>query len=172
MPIGHITERMSSLETSQRGVVVTPRVARRAVDNLHGQLKKIDPLYSSEVVTLKEHLKKLPGIVAFMDTHIVSTPSSFSIRKCDFFSCCGQIRSPQENGIRDLVMQRQPTPRADVDRVGHFMHRDDALREASVNKSLLVDLSDLPSSVGDPKKSEAKEWAARDVRVANEIGLR
>ena len=69
-------------------------------------------------------------------------------------------------------MQRQPTPRADLDRVGHFMHRDDALREASMNKSLLVDLSDLPSGVGDPKKAEAKEWAARDVRVAKEVGLR
>ena len=55
---------------------------------------------------------------------------------------------------------------------GHFMHRDDALKEASVNKSLRVDLSDLPSSVGDPKKSEAKEWAARDVKVAKEVGLR
>ena len=123
-------------------------------------------------MTFKEHSKKLPGIVAFMDTHVVSTPYSFSIRKCGVISCCGQICSPQENGIRDLVMQMRPTPRADVDRVGHFMHRDDALREASVNKSLLVDLSDLPSGVGDPKKAEAKEWAARDVRVAEEVGLR
>ena len=69
-------------------------------------------------------------------------------------------------------MQRQPTPRADVDRAGHFMHRDDVLREASVNKSLLVEFSYLPSSVGDPKKSEAKEWAARDVKVTKEVGLR
>ena len=117
-------------------------------------------------------MKKLPSIVAFMDTHVVSTHCSFPIRKYDVVSCCGQIRSPQENGVRDLVMQRQPTPRADVNIVGHFMHRDDALREASVNKSLLVNLSDLPSSVGDPKKAEVKEWAARDVKVAKEVGLR
>ena len=52
-----------------------------------------------------------------------------------------------------------------MNRVGHFMHRDDTLQEASVNKSLLVDLSDLPSSVGDPKKAEVKEWAARDAKV-------
>jgi hypothetical protein len=74
-----------------------------------------------------------------MDTHVVSTPYSFPTRKCDVVSCYGQIRSPQENGVRDLMMQRQPTHHADVDIiVGHFMHRDDALREASVNKSLLV----------------------------------
>ena len=62
-----------------------------------------------------------------MDTHVVSTPYSFPIKKRDVVSCCGQIGSPQKNGIMDLVVQRQPTPCADVDRVGHFMHRDDAL---------------------------------------------
>ena len=64
----------------------------------------MDPLYSSAVVPLKEHLKKLSGIVSFMDTHVVSTPYSFSIRKYGVVSYCGRICSPQENGIRDLVM--------------------------------------------------------------------
>ena len=41
-----------------------------------------------------------------------------------------------------------------------------------MNKSLLVDLSDLPSSVSDPKKAEVKEWVAHDVKVAKEVGLR
>ena len=59
-----------------------------------------------------------------------------------------------------------------MDIVGHFMHRDDAFQEASVNKSLLVNLPDLLSSVGDPKKAEVKEWAAHDVKVAKEVGLR
>ena len=72
----------------------------------------------------------------------------------------------------DLVMQMHPTPHADVDRVGHSIHKDDALQEASANKSLLVDLSDLPSSVCDPTKAEVKEWAALDVEVVEEVGLR
>ena len=152
-------------------MVVTPHVARQVVDNLHERLTKIYLHYSLGVVTLKEHTK-LPCIVAFMDTYVVSSPYSFSIRKCGVVSCCGQIHSPEENGIGDMVMQRQMAPCTDVDKVGHFMHRDDALREASVNKSLFVDLSDLPSSVGDPKKSEAKEWAAHDVKVTKKAGLR
>ena len=57
VPIGHISERFSHLETGTREVVVTPCVGRQAVDNLHEQLTTIDPLYSSAVVPLKEHLK-------------------------------------------------------------------------------------------------------------------
>ena len=35
VPIGHISERFSHLETGTREVVVTPCVGRQAVDNLH-----------------------------------------------------------------------------------------------------------------------------------------
>lgn len=118
-------------------MVVTPHVARQVVDNLHERLTKIYLHYSLGVVTLKEHTK-LPCIVAFMDTYVVSSPYSFSIRKCGVVSCCSQIHSPQENGIRDIVMQRQLAPCADVDKAGHFMHGDDTLREASVNKICLL----------------------------------
>ena len=102
MPTGHISERFSHLETGKREVVVIPCITWKAVDNLHEQLKKNDTLYSSAVVPLKEHLKKLPSIVAFMDTHVVSTPYSFPIRKCDVVSCCGQIRSPRLLGLGTL----------------------------------------------------------------------
>ena len=40
VPIVHISERFSHLETGKREVVVTPHVTREAVDNLHEQLKK------------------------------------------------------------------------------------------------------------------------------------
>ena len=120
MPIGTISEQFSYLRTANRDVVVTPRVPKQEVINLHDHLKKIDPAYSSEVVPLKEHLKKLPKMVAFMEKHVISTPYSFSVQKCDNVVCCGQIRSHEENGIWDLVMQRQPTPQADPTREGHF----------------------------------------------------
>ena len=35
VPVRHITKHMSSLDADEREVVVTPRVARQAVDNLH-----------------------------------------------------------------------------------------------------------------------------------------
>ena len=53
VPIVHISERFSHLETGKQEVVVTPRVRRQAVENLHEQLEKNDTLYSSAVVPLK-----------------------------------------------------------------------------------------------------------------------
>ena len=41
-----------------------------------------------------------------------------------------------------------------------------------MNTSLLVDFSDRPSSVYDPKKVDVREWVACDVKVVKEVGLR
>ena len=67
MPIGHISEHFSHLETDKREVVVTICVTRQAVDNVHEQLKRNDPLHFSAVVPLIKHLKQLSSIDAFMD---------------------------------------------------------------------------------------------------------
>ena len=73
-------------------------------------------------------------------------------------------------------MQRQPTPRADPLRKGHFLRRGEALKEAGINKHALTDLADLPSSKGDKTKADAKKRANRDIAVAKQrtsrVGIR
>lgn len=69
-----------------------------------------------------------------------------SIQKFENEECCGAIRSPTEVGVRDLAMQRQPTPRKDPNREDHLSRRDDAVENFGNSKSALIDLSDLPSS--------------------------
>ena len=104
-PIDFLTERFSQLKTSERNVVVTPRVGSDILDSLHSWLEEMEPAYSPSI-TLKEHLKKVPKLVEFMDTHCVITPYSFSIQKCGAEMCCGLIRTPETDGIRKLAMQR------------------------------------------------------------------
>ena len=82
------------------------------------------------------------------------------------------LRSPAENGIRDLVMQRQPTPRFDPSRTGHFLRRDQAMTEAPVNSTNLSELSDLPSNIGDKNKEEIKKWVVRDQELNKALKLR
>ena len=63
-------------------------------------------------------------------------------------------------------MQRQPTPVLDPNRKGHFLRREQAFGESTtLPRDALVDLSDLPSNVGDPKKEEARKRAKRDVDI-------
>jgi hypothetical protein len=93
-------------------------------------------------------------------------------QRCDDVDCCGECRSPAGD-VRDLVMQRQPTPIRDPIRKGHFLRREQAFGESTtLPRDALVDLSDLPSNVGDPKKEEARKRAKRDVDINKALGLK
>ena len=73
-------------------------------------------------------------------------------------------------------MQRQPTPRADPLRKGHFLKRCDALKELEENSKFHNDLSDMPSryvtlSKNANKKQDTevrkavKDWDVKRVRA-------
>ena len=76
VPIDAISKRFSHLKTADRPVVVTPQVPSEAVTALHTQLESIDATYPSAVF-LKDHLKKVPKMLAFIDTHVAATPYSY-----------------------------------------------------------------------------------------------
>ena len=168
-PNDAISERFANLETSGRRVIVTPRVPKEAVTTLHNHLKQIDSAYLPSIM-LKADMKKVPTLVSFIDSHCVTTPYSFSIQKCDKVECCGIIRTPLE--VKDLAMQRQPTPRSDPNRPGHFFRRDQALAAAVNNPNALSDLSEMPSNAGDKKKELNKKHKERDAKLTKELILK
>ena len=169
VPLDAIGERFSNLTTSGNPVIVTPRVPKEGVTTLHNRLKQIAPAYTPKIM-LKDHLKKVPEIVSFIESHTIITPYSFSVQKCNDIGCCGNIRTPVN--VSDLAMQRQPTPRADIGRVGHFLCRDQALKEAPNQQNALIDLTDMPSNVGDEEKKKLKKQKARDLAVTKELKLK
>ena len=150
----------------------------------HNILRSIDPDYD-ESKRASSQLPKMPLLATFIDEHVISTPYRFSIQKCDKQSCkhCKSFRAP-EGTVRDLVLQRQPTPIHDKKRPGHFLSRKESLLSFHENSStkLLTDLSCLPSKTAcknsgnekDSKKKKKKEdtaagntlskWAATNVR--------
>ena len=73
VPIDSIFKWFLHLKTADRPVVVTPRVPSEAVTALHTQLESIDPTYSSAFF-LKDHLKKVPKMLAFIDSHVAANP--------------------------------------------------------------------------------------------------
>ena len=168
-PIDAISKRFANLETSGRKVIMSPRVTTEEVTTLHNHLTQIDPAYSSSV-TKTEHMKKVPELCTFIGSHAITTPYSFSIQKCENAECCGIIRTPLE--VRALAMQRQPTPRSDPNRPGHFFRRDQALSAAANDQSALTDLSEMPSSAGDEQKEEAKKRKSRDTTLAKDLKLK
>ena len=168
-PIDAICKRFANLETSGKKVIVSPRVPEEAVTTLHNHLKAIDPAYTPSI-TKTEHMKKVPKLEGFIRSHAVITPYSLSIQKCNDAACCGVIRTPLE--VRDLALQRQPTPRLDPNRPDHFFRRDQALAAAVNNPSALTELSDMPSSIGDEKKELAKKHKARDADLAKRLNLK
>ena len=95
-----------------------------------------------------------------------------SIQRCNAKACCGRFHSPPE--VRDLVMQRQPTPQKDSHRVGHFMCRDDALELFADDSSALTNFSDLPSfnSNKQAMKGDKEAKKVRDKKVDKEAGLK
>ena len=84
------------------------------------------------------------------------------------------MRSPP--AIRELALQRQPTPkmdRTDKNRSGHYLTRTDVLHFSNGNANAVCDLTDLPSKVAQKESSEyGKEETARDVAVTKALGLR
>ena len=73
---------------------------------------------------------------------------------------------------RELAMQRQPTPKLDPLRRGHFLGRKDALAGGNVAAKALTDLTDLPSQKQEGQKADAKLRAKRDERVTKEARLK
>ena len=80
------------------------------------------------------------------------------------------MRTPVEH--RALATQRQPTPRLDPHRKGHFLRCSDALNKGEAAACTLVDLTDLPSNKGEGDKAVAKARAKRDERVAKTARLK
>jgi hypothetical protein len=141
---------------------------------LYSTLKSIDSKYDKNYTAAKD-LEKMPGIKKFFENHALMLPYSISFIKCNDPTCCNPFRSPA-GAIRDLATQRQPTPkldRTDVNRSGHFLTRDEALREAGKNENAASDLSDLPSKADEEASSkEGKAKRDRDFEVARELKLR
>ena len=168
-PIIAISNRFATLETSGRNVIVTPRVPTEAVSTLHKHLTKIDAAYSSSI-TKTEHMKNVPVLCTFIESHAITTPYSFSIKKCGNVECCGIIRTPLE--VRELAMQRQPTLRSDPNRPGHFFRRDQALAAVVNDPNVLTDLSEMPSNAGDKKKALKKIHKERDEKLSKSLILK
>ena len=81
-PLNVIGKRFANLTADGQPVVVTPRVPKEAVTTLHNHLKQIDPTCTLLIMT-KEHLKKIPKLVRYLDKHTTITPCRFSIQNCD-----------------------------------------------------------------------------------------
>jgi hypothetical protein len=163
-PIGAIGERFKQLKLQGRPVLVKDRVSDEFVELLHSKLLSVDDNYSKEI-RLTTQWKDIPKMRDFFDSHVVLTPYSMSIRKCGGDDCqiCSAIRSPE--ALQELIFQRQPTPKADTGRPGHFLRRDDALAKFSREGSpaaTLCDVSELPSKKGTEETSRLKQLQALD----------
>jgi len=165
-PIDIIAEKFAQLETSGRKVIVRPRVTVDKVEALHSQLAKIDPNYSSAIMT-KEHLGKVPLINQFIDTHAVITPYHVDLAKCKNHACCVELKTPP--AVQELALQRQPTPVNDPANKGHFYCRNDALKVFAGDTAALTNLSDLPSQNVEKTTTKA-EKKKRDTAIAKLAG--
>ena len=74
--------------------------------------------------------------------------------------------------VRDLVMQRQPTPQHDPLQKGQFLCHEQALKEAKLTLADLTDISILPLTKLEGKKKKASDAKTRDTTVSNAIGLK
>ncbi len=90
MPIEAIFTKIGTLRTGGRSVIVCPHVAVERVNELHKHLNSNDSNYTKDV-HLPEHLGRVLKINAVMKKHVLETPYSFSIRKCNNESCCGKV---------------------------------------------------------------------------------
>ena len=68
-------------------------------------------------------------------------------------------------------MQRQPIPRLDKDRGGHFLSRAD-VQARVLGEVAFTDLEDLPSNAVDTSKVGAKLKAGRDENASEASGIR
>lgn len=162
------------MEVDKRPVHIFPKVAHQVEQRLYTHLRKNDPAFRPDQCRAK-NLNKMPVMQTWIDGHCTITPYSFVIHRCGIPLCCDDFRSPTENGIRDLVMQRQPTPRVDPRKKNlHYYQRDDALRLFGGQEKAYVDLSDLPSKNNEKKreKDEKSKKAKRDVAFASVLCLK
>jgi hypothetical protein len=158
-----------------RPVLVKEKCSPANVDELHDKLTEVDAKYTKDI-HLATQWKDIPDLKKLYDTHVVTTPYSLSIQKCGSEDCriCKPIRCPDVDGLRELVMERQPTPRADPNRRQHFLRRDEALalfREQGSKPQDLVDLSALPSAQVSEAASAKKERKDRDLEVTKKMKL-
>lgn len=103
---------------------------------------------------------------------MVHIPYSLSVKKCDDASCYASLRTPLD--FCATAVQRQPTPRNDPSRPGHFLRRGDALQLYGDNPALCAYFSDLPSMTNNDKMLMEKRKArtARDMAVTKNLKLK
>ena len=177
LPISQVSKRFEGLELSGRDVKVEQRCSEGICSGFHKVLKSIDEKYDSSIRE-SARLKEMPMLKKYIDKHIVITPYSISIQKCGEASCttCTPFKSSEEN--RELVLQRQPTPRKK--NTDHFLSRDEALKKYKGQVKALTNLDCLPSKSvkpaddGETKAMKRKRdtaagkkvsrWAACNVR--------
>ena len=167
-----IGRRFSRLQLDGRPVQVVPKVADNKIERLHLHLKRIDENYDDTIRTA-EHTKKVPQLMAFISSHSKITKYSFSIQKCGKPECCvcSEFRTPETAGLRKLVLQRQPTPRLDPARPGHFLCRNDSLEKYGNDPSALTNLEDLPSTQKDLEVLASKSAQERDKKLSSKFKL-
>ena len=169
LPIAQVSNRFAGLDLSGRPVKVDDQCASEVVEEFHEALSHIDPKYDRTIREASQ-LGRMPELKKLFDTHVIITPYSLSIRKCGNANCkhCKPIRAP-EGTVRELAMQRQPTPKLDKSRPGHFYSREAAIAKFGQKDSSLVDFSDLPTKKGD-RPSDAKKTAKkRDTQVGKSV---
>ena len=109
----------------------------------------------------------MPLLVAFIH-HAVDHPYMFDLIKCKNAACCGELKTPLE--FQELALQRQPTPRKDPMREGHFYRRSEALKLFAGDAAAFTNLSDLPSHKSGDKKQSKKDKEKRDTEMAKKLG--
>jgi hypothetical protein len=166
-PIDMLGDKFSRLTTGGRNVIVRPRVSPNEVTTLHSHLSEIDPDYCPAIKT-KEHLGKVPLLVAFIGHHAVDHTYMFDLIKCKNAACCGELKTPLE--FQELALQRQPTPRKDPTREGHFYRRTEALKLFAGDAAAFTNLSDLPSHKSGDGKQSKKDKEKRDTEMAKKLG--
>ena len=154
--------------TGKQAVVVTPCVPKEDAVVLYNELVKINNNYTPRVCR-QEHLSKVPDLSVFMTSHLSLTQYSFDFHKCSDAIYCGFRRTPPQFQV--LAMQRQPIPRLDKDRGGHFLSRADAQARV-LGEVAFTDLEDLPSNAVDTRKVCAKLNAKRDKTASKAAGIR
>ena len=161
-----------------RPVEVSHKVTPQSVAKFHETLKQMDENYNSKIRSSSD-CSKIPVLNSFLESHCVLTPYSFSVRKCGDDDCnlCSPIRCPDLH--KEVVFQRQPTPRLNPMRGGHFYSREEMLSSTTKSgKPGTTDLTDLPSSRATlnnsdkkrdsdvSKKYDLKSWDHKKVRAA------
>mmetsp|Transcript_30445 Transcript_30445/g.69473 ORF Transcript_30445/g.69473 Transcript_30445/m.69473 type:complete len:957 (+) Transcript_30445:1194-4064(+) len=170
-PMKALAARFGRLTAGNHNVAVHPKPPESASKVLHRHLQEIDSKYTPSV-NKKCHLDQVPDAVSWMSDHCLLTPYSLSIQKCSQKDCCGEIRTPDEHC--QLAMQRQPLPRLDKHRPGHFLSRDASLKKYAKadNEHALTDMTDMPSFAQEKESDAKKMHAKRDKQMNADLGLR